>query len=157
MQTEDIQFFTTPTLSISDPISGLNSIVVTASITNMNGFIIIGCMDGVFNTSTMTLPSSINIKKGLLEENSPLLAVKMLYAIQNFNITISFTGLADNKEYSFFYFATQEDPTLVATGTTVKRFNAKTLEALTVNINWESLSSVQIVMALCIVLFLFLS
>ena len=106
MQTEDIQFFTTPTLSISDPISGLNSIIVTASISNMNGFVIIGCMDGIFESDTMTLPTAINMKKGLLEESTNLKVVKMMYAIQNYNITMSFSGLDDNKEYTCFYYAT---------------------------------------------------
>jgi hypothetical protein len=35
-----------------------------------------------------------------------------------------------------FYFGTSEDPTFLATSSDVKTVNAKTLEALTVNINW---------------------
>ena len=101
-------------MEISDPLSGLNSVVITASITNMNGFIIMGCMEGTFDSSTMTLPTPSNIKKGLLEESVPLLQVKMLYAIQNYNASISFSGLEDNKKYSFFYFSTTEDPSLLA-------------------------------------------
>jgi hypothetical protein len=59
--------FSTPTLSIQNPIAGLNSVVLTASITNMNGFIVVGVMNGVFNSSVMTLPTTNNIKKGLFQ------------------------------------------------------------------------------------------
>lgn len=63
----------------------------------MNGFIIIGCMNGVFVDSTMTMPTAAYIKKGMLSTNVTLLAVKMRYAIQNYNVTMSFSGLTDNK------------------------------------------------------------
>lgn len=66
MNTEDIQFFSSPNLKVNSPISGLNSLVVTASITNMNGFIVIGCMDGLFDAVTMTFPTASFIKKGLI-------------------------------------------------------------------------------------------
>lgn len=72
----------------------------------MNGFIIIGCMNGVFDSTTMTYPVAASIKKGLLSTNVPLLQVKMIQAIQNYNVTFSFSGLSDNTEYTFFYFAT---------------------------------------------------
>jgi len=55
-------------MSISEPISGLNSVVISASITNMNGFIIFGVMDGVFNSTTMTLPTTNLIKGGLFSD-----------------------------------------------------------------------------------------
>jgi len=61
----------------------------------------------------------------------------MQYSTQNYNVTFEFSSLLDNKEYTLFYFATSEDPTLTATSSAVKMVNAKTLEALTVNINWE--------------------
>lgn len=63
----------------------------------MNGFVIIGCMDGVFDSTTMTFPTASYIKKGLISTNFTLLQVKMIYAIQNYNVTFSFTGLSDNK------------------------------------------------------------
>lgn len=66
MNTEDIQFFATPNLKMNSPVSGLNSLVVTASITNMNGFIVIGCMNGLFDSSIMTFPTASYIKKGLI-------------------------------------------------------------------------------------------
>lgn len=128
--------FSTPTLSVQSPIAGLNSIIITASITNMNGFIIIGVMNGIFDNSSMTLPTTNNIKKGLFESNTSLLATKMQYATQNYNITFEFAGLTDNTEFTLFYFGTSEDPTFLATSSDVKTVNAKTLEALTVNINW---------------------
>lgn len=59
-------------MTISDPISGLNSIIVSSAITNMNGFIVIGVMSGVFNATSMTLPTTNNIKKGLFEASRPL-------------------------------------------------------------------------------------
>ena len=124
-------------MTITDPISGLNSVVVTGSITNMNGFLVVACMDGTFNEDTMTLPTTSNIKKGLFETNIALKQVKMLYAIQNYNITLEFTDLPDNTEFTFLYFASSEDPTITSETTTVGRFNAKTLKALTININWN--------------------
>lgn len=127
MQTEDIQFFTTPTVSLLSTVSGLNSIVAKASITNMNGFIVMGCMDGTFDASSMTLPTAASIKKGLLSTNVPLLQVKMIYSIQNYNVSFSFGRLTDNREYTFFYYATTEDPTISAESTPVRTFNAKTL------------------------------
>ena len=106
MQTEDIQVFTTPTMTLTDPISGLNSVVIDGTITNMNGFIVVGCMDGTFDSATQTLPTTANIKKGLFESNTNLKQVKMRYATQNYQIRIQFTGLPDNTEFTFFYFAT---------------------------------------------------
>ena len=102
----------------------------------MNGFIVVGVMNGVFDNATMTLPTTNNIKKGIFQVNMPLLATKMQYATQNYNITFEFEGLSDNKEFTLFYFGTSEDPTFLATSSDVKTVNAKTLEALTVNINW---------------------
>ena len=114
MQTEDIQVFTTPTMTVSDPISGLNSVVVTGSITNMNGFLVVACMDGTFDSNTMTVPTTSNIKKGLFETSIALKQVKMLYANQNYNITLEFTDLPDNTEFTFFYFASSEDTTVTS-------------------------------------------
>lgn len=54
-------------------------------------------MNGVFVDSTMTMPTAAYIKKGMLSTNVTLLAVKMRYAIQNYNVTMSFSGLTDNK------------------------------------------------------------
>ena len=136
MQTEDIQFFAAPALSIGSPISGLNSIVVTASITNMNGFIIVGCMNGIFDATTMTFPVAASIKKGLLSTNVTLLQVKMVQAIQNYNVTFSFSSLTSDTNYTFFYFCTPEDPTISAQSSTVGSFNAQTLQALIVDINF---------------------
>lgn len=64
MQTTDIQIYTTPTMTISSPLSGLTSVVITASITNMNGFLVIGAMEGAFDAATMTIPSTTSIKGG---------------------------------------------------------------------------------------------
>ena len=101
-------------MTLSDPISGLNSVVVTGSITNMNGFIVVGCMNGTYNSTTMSIPTTSNIKKGLFDTNINLKQVKMLYATQNYNVTLQFNDLPDNTEYTFFYFATSEDPTITA-------------------------------------------
>lgn len=102
----------------------------------MNGFIVVGCMNGVFNSNTMTYPTASNIKKGLLSPSVNLFKVKMIYAIQNYNISFEFSGFADNTEYTCFYFATTEDPTISAESTSVGSFNAQTLQALIVDINF---------------------
>jgi hypothetical protein len=60
----------------------------------------------------------------------------MVQAVQNYNITFSFSGLLDNTMYTFFYFATTEDPTISAQSSTVNTFNAQTLQALIVDINY---------------------
>lgn len=80
-----MQVFTTPTITISDPISGLNSVVITASINNMNGFIIFGVMNGVFNSTTMSLPTVNLIKQGRFSLSETLLSTKMIYSTQNYN------------------------------------------------------------------------
>lgn len=72
----------------------------------MNGFIVIGVMNGIFDNSTMTLPTTNNVKKGLFEENTALVATKMQYATQNYNITFEFGSLSDNTQFTLFYFAT---------------------------------------------------
>ncbi len=54
-------------MTIGVPLSGLNSVVLTASITNMNGFIVIGLMNGVFNANSMTVPTAANIKQGIFQ------------------------------------------------------------------------------------------
>ncbi len=93
----------------------------------MNGFIVIAVMNGTFDNSSMTIPTTNNVKKGLFQENTALLATKMQYATQNYNITFEFTSLSDNKEFTLFYFATSEDPTFLATSSAIKTVNAKTL------------------------------
>jgi hypothetical protein len=55
----------------------------------MNGFIVMGCMNGVFDSNTMTYPTATFIKQGLISTNVPLFAVKMIYAIQNYNVTVA--------------------------------------------------------------------
>jgi hypothetical protein len=82
-----LQVFTTSTMNISEPISGLNSVVISASITNMNGFIVFGVMNGVFNSSTMTLPTTNLIKEGLFSSTESLVKTKMIYSTQNYNTT----------------------------------------------------------------------
>ena len=51
-------------MTISSPLSGLTSVVITAIITNMNGFIVIGVMEGAFDSGTMTIPTTNRIKSG---------------------------------------------------------------------------------------------
>jgi len=68
----------------------------------------------------------------------------MQYATQNYNITFNIGSLSDNKEFTLFYFATSEDPTFLATSSTVNTINVKTLEALTVNINWSNALTVSL-------------
>jgi hypothetical protein len=125
-------------MSISLPISGLTSVVITASITNMNGFIVIGVLNQVFNASTMTIPSVTNIKQGIFSTNVSLQAVQMIHSAQNYNTTFQFTGLTANTLYTFFYFCTVEDPSITSLSSTVKYTTAQTLQMLTININWGS-------------------
>jgi phage baseplate assembly protein gpV len=49
-------------MSLSTPIAGLQSIVLTASITNMNGFLIVGVYDQNFDAVTMSAPTTTLIK-----------------------------------------------------------------------------------------------
>ena len=101
--------------------------MITASITNMNGFIIIGVMNGVYDNATMTLPTTNLIKRGLFQQGNALVATKMQYTTQNYNVTFQISSLTDNKQYTLFYFATSEDPTFLATASAVRTINAKTL------------------------------
>lgn len=125
-------------MTISAPISGLTSVVLTAAITNMNGFIVIGVLNQAFNSSTMTIPSATNIKQGIFSQNVSLVAVQMIHATQNYNTTFQFTGLTANTLYSFFYFCTVEDPSITSLTSAVRVTSAQTLQMLTININWES-------------------
>lgn len=80
--------------------------VITASITNMNGFIVMGVMPGAFNTATMTVPSAANIKNGVFSASINLTAVKMIHTTQNYNTTFQFNSLSADTLYTFFYFCT---------------------------------------------------
>jgi hypothetical protein len=124
-------------MAISAPISGLTSVVLTAAITNMNGFIVIGVLNQVFNASTMTIPSTTNIKQGIFSQNVSLVGVKMIHSTQNYNTTFQFTGLTANTLYSFFYFCTVEDPSITSLSSAVSVVSAQTLQMLTININWD--------------------
>jgi hypothetical protein len=124
-------------MSISSPVSGLTSVIITAAITNMNGFIILGAMTGAFDASVYTIPSTTNIKQGIFSSNVSLLNVQMIHATQNYNTTFQFTGLAANTVYSFFYFCTVEDPSITSLSSTVKVVSATTLQMLTIDINWS--------------------
>lgn len=123
-------------MTISAPVSGLTSIVISASITNMNGFIVIGVMNQVFNASVMTIPSVTNIKQGIFSTNISLSAVQMIHSTQNYNTTFQFTGLTSNTLYTIFYFSTVEDPSITSLSSTVSYTTAQTLQMLTININW---------------------
>ena len=125
-------------MTISAPISGLTSVVLTAAITNMNGFIVIGVLNQAFNSTTMTIPSATNIKQGIFSQNVSLVAVQMIHATQNYNTTIQFTGLTANTLYSFFYFCTVEDPSITSLTSAVSVTSAQTLQMLTININGDS-------------------
>lgn len=93
-------------MSISAPVSGLTSVVLTALISNMNGFIVIGALNQAFNATTQTVPSVTNIKQGIFSTNISLTAVQMIHTTQNYNTTFQFTGLSSNTLYTFFYFCT---------------------------------------------------
>jgi hypothetical protein len=123
-------------MTISAPISGLTSVVLTAAITNMNGFIVIGVLNQLFNASTMTIPSTTNLKQGIFSQSVSLVAVQMIHATQNYNTTFQFTGLTANTLYSFFYFCTVEDPSITSLASAVSYTTAQTLQMLTININW---------------------
>ena len=144
----DIQIYTTPILSISSPISGLTSVAVTAIITNMNGFIVMGVMQGAFNSSTMTIPSVSNIKSGKFSATQNLTAVQMIHTTQNYNTSFQFSGLSANTLYTFFYFCTVEDPAITALSSSVGTFSAQTLQMLVININYSPSLSFMWLMAL---------
>jgi len=84
----------------------LTSAIITATIINMNGFIVIGVYDGVFNSTTMTTPSVANIKQGKFSNNVNLVQVQMRHTSQNYQTNFQFAGLRANSSYTFFYFAT---------------------------------------------------
>lgn len=83
----------------------------------MNGFIVIGCMVGVYDPLTMILPTPPDIKRGMMDSNMALLQTKMRYDAQNVTITIVFKELEQNQTYTFFYFCTPDDPTMEALST----------------------------------------
>ena len=93
-------------MTISSPQSGLNSVVLTAIITNMNGFIIIGAMEGIFDSTNMTLPTVSSIKSGEFSQTQNLTTVQMIHTTQNYNTTFNFDTLNSNTLYTFFYFCT---------------------------------------------------
>ena len=124
-------------MSTSTPISGLTSVVITAAITNMNGFIVIGALQGSFDSTTQTLPTAANIKNGIFTSNTTLTQVKMIHTSQNYNTTFQFADLQPNTVYSFFYYCTVEDPQITSLGSTVSVVMAQTLQMLTIDINWE--------------------
>ena len=109
---------------------------VTALITNMNGFIVMGVMAGSFNSSTMTIPSASNIKSGKFSSTQSLSAVQMIHTTQNYNTSFQFSGLSANTLYTFFYFCTVEDPGITALSSSVSTFSAQTLQMLVININF---------------------
>lgn len=148
MQTYDIQIYTAPIMSISAPLSGLTSVVLTASITNMNGFIVMGVMAGSFDPLAMTIPSTTNIKQGIFSTNVSLISVQMIHSTQNYNSTFQFAGLTANTIYTFFYFATVEDPSITSLSSAVGYVNAQTLQMLIIDINWQPHLAVLALLAL---------
>ncbi len=78
----------------------------------------------------------------------------MIYSIQNYNMTFTFPSLNSDSSYTCFYFATPEDPQISAASTTVGSFNAKTLEALVVDINFGmSFKTLGLWMGLIVIIF----
>ena len=116
--------------------SGLTSVVITASITNMNGFIVVGAIQGVFNSTIMTVPSTTSVKNGQFSLSQNLIAVHMIHTTQNYNTTVQFNGLSANTLYTFFYFCTVEDPAITALASSVGTMSAQTLQMLIIDINW---------------------
>lgn len=125
-------------MSISTPVAGLQSIVLTASITNMNGFLIVGVYDQNFDSATMSVPTTTLIKQGKFTTADNLIAVKMIHTTQNYNTTFSFTGLTSDTLYTLFYFCTVEDPSIISLSSSVKYAKVQTLQVLTIDINWGS-------------------
>ena len=93
-------------MTISSPISGLTSVIISASIANMNGFIIIGVLEGAFDTTNMTIPSVTNIKNGQFSSSKQLTVVQMVHTTQNYNTSFQFNELSADTLYTFFYFCT---------------------------------------------------
>jgi len=133
-------------MSVSTPLSGLTSVVISASITNMNGFIVIGVLSGLFDPLAMTVPSTTNIKQGLFSSNVSLISVQMIHSTQNYNTSFQFAGLTANTLYTFFYFCSVEDPSITSLSSSVGVVNAQTLQMLVIDINWASYLSLAIVM-----------
>jgi hypothetical protein len=139
-------------MSISAPLSGLTSVVITASITNMNGFIVIAAMEGAFDTTNMTIPSTTSIKNGSFSTTVNLTAVQMIHTTQNYNTSFQFSSLKANTLYTFFYFCTVEDPAITALSSAVGTLSAQTLQMLIIDINWQP--SLRYLWALAVLLFL---
>ena len=134
MQTSDVENLGAPTYNVGGVLAGLNGITLNVSISNMNGFVIVAVMDGIF-TSNMSLPTASNLKQGLFQANTPLLQVQIQYAPQNYNVSFTFSSLRQNQTYSMFHFATVDDPTLTSLSSFVTAINVTTLTATTIDIN----------------------
>ena len=119
----------------------------------MNGFLVVGVLEGGFDPTTMTVPTTTSIKNGEFSSTVNLTAVQMIHATQNYNTTFQFNGLSANTLYTFFYFCTVEDPAITALSSTVGTLNAQTLQMLIIDINWEpSLNYLAILAAILIFL-----
>lgn len=116
--------------------SGIYSIEISAQITNMNGFIVMGVYQGIYDAQNMTLPITTDIKQGKFNINETLVSTKMIHASQNVAKKLTFSSLNSNTDYVIFYFCTIENPHLVSLSSKVNYIQVKTLQLLTIDANW---------------------
>jgi len=50
-------------------VASLHEVSIGVAITNMDGFVVIGCMVGIYNSTSMILPTPPDIKRGMMDSN----------------------------------------------------------------------------------------
>eukprot|EP00825_Cyclidium_porcatum_P017430 TRINITY_DN20156_c0_g1_i1.p1 TRINITY_DN20156_c0_g1~~TRINITY_DN20156_c0_g1_i1.p1 ORF type:complete len:402 (+),score=61.72 TRINITY_DN20156_c0_g1_i1:50-1255(+) len=116
ISSEDIVETNTPAFYINSISTDVNSVTISATITNMYGYIVIGVIQGYYTTS----PTISLLKQNLYGNGAAELDQQVIrYSSQNIAQTFIFRSLTPGTQYTFFLAASIDDPSINSQGTSV--------------------------------------
>lgn len=147
----------TPTMDLMSIKPNNNGAFVQATLNNMNGFILVAMMKGLFYPN-MTKPSTVNIKQGyvsrlfrLFNEFLTLDAVQMQYSPLGATVNFTISTLLSDTDYTLYYFCTVDDPQFSALSGEVYALNITTLPIYTITVDWAG----RLLLTICLGLLIF--
>lgn len=109
-----------------------SSISITFNVGSTNNYVVVGLINNYFNATSMAIPSNYMIKKGEFSMITNFNQVFMNYT--SGSITINFSSLTANQNYSLFYFTTVDDAAINAQYSMVQYISTITASYLQVDL-----------------------
>lgn len=102
-----------------------NSIQLTVDVGVTNSYLVVAYINQTFDVGSMALPTAYQMKLGNFSASSQFNQVYMVYGSGRISVDIS--NLTQYKNYSVFYYATVDNPSLTSRHTKVYFQNVQTL------------------------------